>query len=41
MKIINIHSRLSLRQNSDFLAGYLPAKGVDVVCIFIELKCNL
>lgn len=27
MKLKNIHINLSLRQNSDFLAGYLPAKG--------------
>ena len=27
MKMKNIHINLSLRQNSDLLAGYLPAKG--------------
>lgn len=41
MKTKNIHINLSVRQNSDRLAGYLPANdyGCDMYCI--ELKCKL
>jgi hypothetical protein len=39
----HIHINLSLRQNSDRLAEYLPAKGYGCGMYFyrIELKCNL
>jgi hypothetical protein len=41
MKIKDTHIHLSVRQNSDFLAGYLPAEEYGCGMCFIELKYNL
>jgi hypothetical protein len=41
MKIKNLHINLSLKQNSDRLEGFYPAKGYGCGMYFIELKCKL
>jgi hypothetical protein len=41
MKTKYIHINLSERQNSDRLAGFLPAKGSGCSMYFIEEKCKL
>lgn len=41
MKMKNIHINLSVRQYSDRLAGFLPAKGSGCGMYFNELKCKL
>jgi len=41
MKMKYIHINLSERQNSDCLAGFVPAKGIGCDMYFIEEKCKL
>jgi hypothetical protein len=41
MKTKYIHINLSVRQNNDRLAGFLPAEGSGRGMYFIELKCKV